>query len=220
MVRWSTLKFLFGILIFGKTGLGLFLDPSENQWARIGSSTKLFCKASENISKCSWETAYDKLYQFSDGEESRAESGRLQYLSEDEKVCGLTIKNVTMKDMGTWFCHITTITNNGVVAGKGQTTLTIASRPEAVNLLEPYDKGSVNVSLSTNVNKSAAKPIRCRVSNADPKPTFSWYIGVTALTSEKLQTKDFKEDDANTWMQTLYYTPEVSHDNKTVLHID
>ena len=219
MVYCATLKFLLGILVFAKTSFCLFLEPSENQWARIGSQTKLFCKASESIRKCSWQTAYDKLYQFSMGEESIAEAGRLQYLSENETECGIVIQNVTMNDMGTWFCHITTITDNGVVAGKAQTSLTIASRPDSVNLLEPYNKESVNVSLTTEGDNAVTKQISCRVSNADPKPTFSWYIGDKRLSPEKFQTKDIKEDDDNTWLQTLHYTPEVSHDNRTVFLI-
>ena len=221
MIDWNTTKFLLGTLLIAKTNGALFLEPSENQWTKIGSDITLFCKASEKISKCSWETAYEKLYQFSTGDESKAESGRLKYyLGEDEKECGLIIGNVEAKDVGTWSCHITTITSDGVVAGKGQTSLTIASRPESINLDEPYNNGSINVSLGTDEDKSSSKPISCRVSNADPKPTFNWFIGETKLSSKDSQTKDIKVEDRNTWVQTLLYTPEVSHENKTVSKFD
>ena len=61
------------------------------------------------------------MYQFgSEGIESKAESGRLQYyLSKDEKECGLTIETVEQKDVGTWSCHVTTVKDDlGIVAGK------------------------------------------------------------------------------------------------------
>jgi len=205
---------VLGTLLFAKASAELYLNPSENQWTRVGSNTTLFCKSSEQISKCSWQTAYGTLYQFSSGKESKAESGRLQYyLTKDEKECGLMIENVKEKDVGAWSCHITTITSDlGVVAGNGQISLTIASRPNSIDLDEPYNHGLVNVSL----NRDDHKPISCRVSNADPKPTFNWYIGETKLPAKETQTKDVK-DDNNTWVQTLYYTPEVDHDNKTVI---
>ena len=157
------------------------------------------------------------MYQFgSEGIDSKAESGRLQYyLSKDEKECGLTIETVEQKDVGTWSCHVTTVTDDlGIVAGKGQTTVTIATRPKSIDLDQPYNQGSINVSMAKT--EEASKPINCRVSNADPKPTFNWYIGEAKLSSEASQTKDIK-DDNNTGVQTLFYTPEVSHDNKTVM---
>jgi hypothetical protein len=219
MVYLGTIKFVLVSLLCAKASAELYLNPSENQWTRVGSNITLFCKSSEQISKCSWETAYGTLYQFSTGKESKAESGRLQYyLTEDEKECGLVIENVNQKDVGAWSCHITTIASDlGIVAGKGQTSLTIASRPNSIHLDEPYNHGSVNVSLNrAHQSLNSRKPISCRVSNADPKPTFNWYIGETMLPAKESETKDVK-DDNNTWVQTLYYTPEVSHDNKTVI---
>ena len=219
MASWGPLTVFIIALIIVNVSAELYLNPSENQWTRIGSSVKLFCKANEKISKCSWQTAYDTMYQFgSEEKESKAESGRLQYYhSKDEKECGLTIENVEQKDVGTWSCHVTTVTDDlGIVAGKGQTTVSIASRPKSVDLDQPYNQGSINVSLAKNEEDSASKPINCRVSNADPKPTFNWYIGDAKLSSDESQTKDIK-DDNNTWVQTLFYTPEFSHDNKTVI---
>jgi len=219
MANRGPLKVFLVALIFVNVRGELYLNPSENQWTRIGSNVKLFCKATEKISKCSWETAYDKMYQFgSEGIESKAESGRLQYyLSKDEKECGLTIETVEQKDVGTWSCHVTTVTDDlGIVAGKGQTTVTIATRPKSIDLDQPYNQGSINVSMAKT--EEASKPINCRVSNADPKPTFNWYIGEAKLSSEASHTKDIK-DDNNTGVQTLFYTPEVSHDNKTVIEI-
>mgnify|MGYP001367525542 CR=1 FL=1 len=75
---------------------------------------------------------------------------------------------------------------------------------------------SINVSLDDD---QSPKQISCRVKNADPKPTFNWYIGETRLetkpSSSESLTKDVK-DDNNTWIQTLFYKPEVLHDNQTV----
>ena len=219
MVDRATIKLLLGAFLFTFVRAELFLTPSENQWTRTGANVELSCKASEKISKCSWNTAYNELYQFSnEGQGSIAESGRLQYsLNEDETECGLKITNVTEQDVGRWTCHISTVTSDhGVTAGKAHTTLTIASRPDSVHLEEPYNQDSINVSLD---DEQSPKQIRCSVKNADPKPTFNWYIGETRLetklSSGESQTKDVK-DDNNTWIQTLFYKPEVLHDNQTV----
>ena len=140
MLYLCTTTFLLGTLVFAKTKAELYLNPSENQWTRVGSNIKLFCKSSEQISKCSWETPNGTLYQFSTGKGSKAESGRLQYhLTEDEKECGLMIENVNEKDAGVWSCHITTIASDlGVVAGNGQISLTMASRPDSIDLDERH----------------------------------------------------------------------------------
>ena len=127
---------------------------------------------------------------------------------------------MTEQDVGRWTCHISTVSDHGVTSGKAHTTLTIASRPDSVHLEEPYNQESINVSLD---DEQSPKQIRCRVKNADPKPTFNWYIGETRLetkpSSGEIQTKDVK-DDNNTWIQTLVYKPEVLHDNQTVqLHL-
>ena len=142
MVDRATIKLLLGAFLFTFVRAELFLTPSENQWTRTGANVELSCKASEKISKCSWNTAYNELYQFSnEGQGSIAESGRLQYsLNEDETECGLKITNVTEQDVGRWTCHISTVTSDhGVTAGKAHTTLTIASRPDSVHLEEPYN---------------------------------------------------------------------------------
>ena len=78
MASWGPFKVFLIASIIVNVNAELYLNPSENQWTRIGSSVKLFCKANEKISKCSWQTAYDTMYQFgSEEKESKAELGRL-----------------------------------------------------------------------------------------------------------------------------------------------
>ena len=52
------------------------------------------------------------------------------------------------------------------------------------------------------------------MAEARPKPVFSWYIGDEQLSD--LDTEDQEQEDDSTWTQTLLYTPEAGHANRSL----
>lgn len=199
---------IFSILALCGSAFAFTLEPPENLWVNAGNRAELNCRASVDISSCSWSTPYGSIYHMASG--NTAESGRLEHFSEDKQDCGIIITDVKEDDHGKWTCAVgVSNTDKEVSSAVGHATLSLATRPSSIRLEEPFDVTPANLSLE------ATQTISCVVETARPKPDFSWYVGDQLLENAIVEDLEV-EGQTDMWVQTLKYKPDYTHDNQSL----
>jgi len=190
---------------------GLKLTPPENIWVREGeTNVTMLCVASETIRSCSWGTPYGKVYPLESG--LMAEGGRMLHFARGRGQCGITITQVEAKDEGKWTCNVGVVVNSEVTTASGVASLSLALAPSSLLLLDQFSAASANLSAH------AEYEVVCNAAESKPKPVFTWTLDGKPLT--EMETRDEEvmvdADGLSKFSQSLIYTPEVWHANKTL----
>lgn len=182
------------------------VTPPANQWVRSGREARLVCSSTRTIYSCAWTTPTGDSYTLEEGHV--ADGGRIKYVSDNDKECGIVVEDVSEADSGKWKCTVNVLFDGSeIVSRSGVANISIASTPDSVWLAGPFGSGAANVTFGRT------KPVHCMVSNATPAPAFTWYIGDEELTGYKTE---LAETDDGMWTQTLSYSPNAAHANRSL----